>query len=185
MNKRLFDILAAILLLVLTSWLFLIIVVIYIVTFQFPVFFVQERIGRDEKIFAMIKFRTLKPGTQPARERRFLWGDILRLLSLDELPQLLNVLKGDMSLIGPRPLPADYLDRIPQPYRRRHSIRPGITGWAQVNGRHSIPWEEKFKLDLYYVDNQSAALDVKIIVKTVVQVLSMRKDVSLEEGELR
>jgi lipopolysaccharide/colanic/teichoic acid biosynthesis glycosyltransferase len=182
--NRLFDILASIILLLLTSWLFLAILTLYTLTLEFPIFFIQHRIGRDEKVFKMIKFRTLKPGTLPARDRRFLLGDILRFFSLDELPQLFNVLKGDMSLIGPRPLPVEYLNRIPQPYRRRHDVRPGITGWAQVNGRHSIPWEEKFKLDLYYVDNRSVLLDMKIILKTLAQLLSFRKDVSLEEPEL-
>lgn len=184
MKKRVFDILSAVILLVLTSWLFVLIILLYVITFQFPIFFLQERIGRGEKTFTIIKFRTLKPGTEPARGRRFLLGDIMRRLSLDELPQLLNVLSGDMSLIGPRPLPATYLDRIPPPYRRRHSIRPGITGWAQVNGRHRIPWEEKFKFDLYYIDNHSAGLDMKIFLKTLVHVLSLRRDVSLEEKEL-
>jgi lipopolysaccharide/colanic/teichoic acid biosynthesis glycosyltransferase len=183
--NRFFDIIASVILLVLTSWLFLLILTLYTLTLEFPILFIQHRIGRNEKAFKMLKFRTLKPGTLPARERRFLLGDILRFFSLDELPQLFNVLKGDMSLIGPRPLPIEYLNRIPQPYRRRHDIRPGITGWAQVNGRHSIPWEEKFKLDLYYVDNRSLSLDMKIILKTVVHLLSFRKDTSLKEEELQ
>lgn len=184
MKKRIFDIVAALILLLITCWLFIAIILLYVLTFQFPIFFVQERIGRDERVFRMIKFRTLRPGNRPAQERRFLLGNVLRFLSLDELPQLLNVLNGDMSLVGPRPLPVEYLPRIPQPYRLRHSVRPGITGWAQVNGRHQIPWEEKFKLDLYYINNWSVGLDVKIVMNTIGQLVVLRRDVSLEEREL-
>src|SRR5690606_17257263 len=124
------------------------------------------------------------PGPAPPRTRRFWLGDVLRFLSLDELPQLINVLKGDMSLVGPRPLPATYLDRFTPAQRRRHTVRPGITGWAQVNGRHAIPWDEKFKLDLYYIDNWSLGFDVRILFRTLVVVLAFRKDTSLEEAEL-
>lgn len=175
---------SSLLLLIVTAWLFVIITVLYIITFQFPIFFVQERIGKDEDIFRMIKFRTLKPGDAPARTRRFWLGDALRFLSLDELPQLFNVLNGDMSLVGPRPLPATYLDRFTAAQRRRHTVRPGITGWAQINGRHSIPWEEKFRLDLYYIDNWSLAFDVRILFRTLMLIFALRKDTSLEEGEL-
>lgn len=183
-NKRIFDIVAAFILLLITCWLFIVIILLYVLTFQFPIFFVQKRIGRDERVFKMIKFRTLRPGARPGRERRFLLGDVLRFFSLDELPQLLNVMAGDMSLVGPRPLPVEYLPRIPQPYQRRHSVRPGITGWAQINGRHQIPWEEKFRLDLYYIDTWSMLLDLKIVVKTVGQLLALKRDVSLEERGL-
>ena len=179
-----FDVIFSILLMVATSWLFVIIGALYLLTFQFPVFFIQDRIGKDEKIFRMIKFRTLKPGHAPARARRFWLGDVLRFLSLDELPQLLNVLKGDMSLVGPRPLPAAYLDRFTPTQRRRHTVRPGITGWAQVNGRHTIPWAEKFRLDLYYIDNRSLAFDLKILFRTLMLMFAFRKDTSLEEAEL-
>lgn len=184
MAKRIFDIVLSLFLLITLSWLFVAIIVVYTITIQFPVFFIQERIGKDEKIFRIIKFRTLKPGNGPTRARRFWLGDVLRFLSLDELPQLVNVLKADMSLVGPRPLPASYRDRFTPWQRRRHTVRPGITGWAQVNGRHSIPWEEKFRLDLYYIDNWSLAFDVRILFRTLTLMFAFRRDTSLEEGEL-
>lgn len=179
--KRLFDITVASLLLVLTSWLFILIIVAYVITIQFPVFFIQERAGKNERPFRMIKFRTLKNGTGPASARRFRLGSILRFLSLDELPQLIHVIKGEMSLVGPRPLPTPYLNHFNPVQRRRHIVRPGLTGWAQVNGRHGISWKEKFGLDLYYVDHVSFPFDLKILARTIVLILSFRRDVSLEE----
>lgn len=179
--KRSIDILFCILLTVLISWLILIIIFIYSITFQFPVLFVQERIGLNEKTFKLLKFRTLKPNGSSLDARRFWLGDFLRLTSLDELPQLINIIKGEMSLIGPRPLPVEYLPLFTSMQRERHSIKPGITGWAQVNGRHSIEWNKKFELDIFYVNNLSFWLDLKIIVKTFLLVLSFRKDTSLQE----
>ena len=130
----------------------------------------------------MWKFRTLSPDhSKSVQMRKFGLGNMLRASNLDELPQLWNVLKGEMSLIGPRPLPIEYLPLFSEEQKKRFVVKPGITGWAQVNGRHSIPWKEKLKLDNYYVDRMSFALDVKIIMKTIALFLSFKKDRSLEE----
>ena len=143
-----------------------------------PVFFVQERPGQGGKIFLLIKFRTMRDAAgangKPLvdAERLTLLGRWMRKLSLDELPELFNVLKGDMSLVGPRPLLPQYIDRYTPEQARRHEVKPGITGWAQVNGRNTITWEEKFDLDVWYVDNQSLVLDLKILAMTVWKVLA-------------
>lgn len=181
--KRLLDVITSLALLCLLSWLFLFIFLLYLVSFQFPVFFIQERTGKNEKTFRLIKFRTLKQRELPLAERKFPLGNLLRSTSLDELPQLINVLKGEMSLVGPRPLPLEYLPLFSPEQRNRFAVLPGVTGWAQVNGRHSIPWEEKFKLDLFYVNNLSFSLDMKILIKTGLLLLSFKKDSSLEEGK--
>lgn len=142
-----------------------------------PVLFKQTRPGLDGKPFEMIKFRTMKDATDkqgnllPDSERLTPFGQKLRSTSLDELPELWNVLKGDMSLVGPRPLLMEYLPLYNSEQARRHNVRPGVTGYAQVNGRNAISWEEKFELDTWYVDNQSLWLDIKILAKTVKQVL--------------
>lgn len=142
-----------------------------------PVLFKQTRPGLNGKPFEMIKFRTMKDGTDtdgnllPDSERLTPFGQKLRSTSLDELPELWNVLKGDMSLVGPRPLLMEYLPLYTSEQARRHNVRPGVTGYAQVNGRNAISWEEKFQLDTWYVDNQSLWLDIKILAKTVKQVL--------------
>lgn len=149
--------------------------------FDFPIFFIQQRIGKNEIPFNLIKFRTLKNEPGELTDRKFAFGSFLRFLSLDELPQLVNVLKGEMSLIGPRPLPMNYLTLFSTAERQRHSVRPGITGWAQVNGRNNITWQEKFRLDIAYVKNISLFLDVKIFVKTILLVLSFKTDSSLQE----
>lgn len=152
-----------------------------------PVLFKQTRPGLNSKPFKMIKFRTMKDGTDkdgnllPDSERLTPFGQKLRSTSLDELPELWNVLKGDMSLVGPRPLLMEYLPLYNSEQARRHNVRPGVTGYAQVNGRNAISWEEKFKLDTWYVDNQSLLLDIKILAKTVRQVLI--KDGISAEGE--
>jgi lipopolysaccharide/colanic/teichoic acid biosynthesis glycosyltransferase len=122
---------------------------------------------------------------RPLLERRFALGSFLRWSNLDELPQLYNILKGDMSFIGPRPLPIEYLPLYSEEQRQRHLVRPGITGWAQVNGRHSIAWQQKFSYDLYYVHHLSLALDLRILIKTIVLILSLRRDVSLEEEKFK
>jgi len=179
--KRILDILFTVVLLVLTSWIFLLIALAYMLTFQFPILFRQNRIGKDEISFELLKFRTLKDNDLPLERRKFALGNFLRLTSLDELPQLMHVLRGEMSLIGPRPLPVEYLPLFSDEQRLRHQVRPGITGWAQVNGRNSIPWKEKFQLDLEYVRNISFMLDCKISIRTILLLLSFRKDVSLEE----
>lgn len=138
-----------------------------------PVFFCQRRPGIDEKIFKMIKFRTMTDERDgqgvllPDEKRLTRLGKFLRKTSLDELPELWNVLKGDMSLVGPRPLLVQYLERYTPEQSRRHEVRPGITGWAQVNGRNAISWEEKFALDVWYVEHQSFFLDLKILWLTL------------------
>lgn len=188
MIKRLFDIVAS------TIGLLLLAPVIAAVAFQIrrklgsPVLFRQVRPGKDGKPFEMIKFRTMrdaigKDGNPlPDSERMTPFGSFLRSASLDELPELWNVLKGDMSLVGPRPLLMEYLPLYSKEQYRRHDVRPGITGWAQVNGRNAISWEEKFKLDVWYVDNRSLWLDLKIIYLTVKKVL-VRDGISAE-GEV-
>ncbi len=179
--KRIFDVTGALIILILTFWLMLLICVVYVVTFQLPVFFVQKRIGKDERIFMLYKFRTLKTTGGGGVGRTFAWGQFLRRTSLDELPQLFNVLKGEMSLVGPRPLPEQYLPLFDSAQRTRHTVKPGITGYAQVKGRHKISWEKKFELDLHYIQNQSLMLDLWIIIKTVLVLLSFKKDESLRE----
>lgn len=152
-----------------------------------PVLFKQTRPGLNGKPFEMIKFRTMKDATDkdgnllPDSERLTPFGQKLRSTSLDELPELWNVLKGDMSLVGPRPLLMEYLPLYNSEQARRHNVRPGVTGYAQVNGRNAISWEQKFALDTWYVDNQSLWLDFKILAKTVKQVLI--KDGISAEGE--
>lgn len=179
--KPLVDFIISLVLLMLFSWLFVIIALGYVLTFSFPIFFNQERIKKNNTSFLLYKFRTLKTTAATLEERRFWLGDLLRATSLDELPQLLNVLKGDMSLIGPRPLPVEYLPLMSDQQKQRHQVKPGITGWAQVNGRNAITWKEKFELDTYYVKNISFLLDVKIIFKTIQLLLSFKKDISLNE----
>lgn len=140
-------------------------------------FFTQPRPGINGRVFRVIKFKTMndKKGPNgellPDRDRLTAIGSLVRKTSLDEIPQLINVLKGDMSLVGPRPLLVDYLPLYNATQERRHEVRPGITGWAQVNGRNAISWEQKFHYDVYYVDNLSPALDVKILVKTILKVV--------------
>ena len=132
-----------------------------------PVVFRQERAGLGGRPFSMMKFRTMRTGGGSDAERMTRLGRILRATSLDELPQLLHVLSGKMALVGPRPLPTAYLPRYSPEQARRHEVRPGITGWAQVNGRNAISWDEKFRLDVWYVDNRSLLLDAKILFLTV------------------
>jgi lipopolysaccharide/colanic/teichoic acid biosynthesis glycosyltransferase len=138
--------------------------------------FFQERPGKGEKIFKVIKFKTMTDERDasgnllPDAERLTGVGRFVRSTSLDEIPQLLNVIKGDMSLIGPRPLLVQYLPLYNDTQRRRHEVRPGITGWAQVNGRNAISWKQKFEFDVWYVDNISLSLDIKILVRTIIKV---------------
>lgn len=137
-----------------------------------PLFFRQKRAGLNGKIFTILKIRTMKEGSGSDAERLTTAGEFLRKYSLDELPQVLNVLKGDMSLIGPRPLPERYIPLYSSEQMRRHEVRPGITGWAQVNGRNNISWQQRFKYDVWYVDHMSLSLDMKILFKTIAAVLS-------------
>ena len=187
MIKRLFDITAATAALVVLSPVYVTVAYKVKKNLGTPVLFRQVRPGLDGKPFEMIKFRTMKDAVDlegnplPDGERLTEFGKKLRDTSLDELPELLNVIKGDMSLVGPRPLLMEYLPRYNEEQARRHLVRPGITGYAQVNGRNSISWEEKFKLDNWYVENNSMFLDIKILFKTVKQVLI--KDGINAEGE--
>lgn len=152
-----------------------------------PIFFKQMRPGKDEKPFEILKFRTMTEEKDangellPDKDRITKTGDFIRKTSIDELPQLINVLKGDLSLVGPRPLLMDYLPLYTEEQRKRHLVRPGITGWAQVNGRNAISWEEKFKLDVWYVENQSFKLDMFILFKTIQNVVK-RKDINASEN---
>ena len=139
-----------------------------------PVFFVQERPGLNGRPFLLVKFRTMREGCASDANRLTRLGQRLRAWSLDELPELVNVLKGDMSLVGPRPLLMRYLTRYTPEQARRHDVRPGLTGWAQVNGRNAISWEEKFAYDVWYVEHQSFLLDLKILWLTVWHVIARK-----------
>lgn len=175
--KRCFDFLIALLFLIL-CWPLLVILA-FLIRFKLgsPVLFKQERPGLHSRPFTLYKFRTMTNACkangelQPDELRLTPFGRFLRKLSLDELPQLFNVLKGDLSLVGPRPLLMEYLPLYSPEQARRHNVKPGITGWAQVNGRNAIGWEQKFALDVWYVDNQSFWLDLKILWLTVLKVL--------------
>lgn len=175
--KRLFDIVIASVGLIILSPLFLILWIwLSIANKGAGAFFIQERPGKDEKIFKVIKFKTMNDRRDengnllPDSERLTTIGRWIRSLSLDEIPQLINVLKGDMSLVGPRPLLVQYLPLYDEVQRRRHEVRPGMTGWAQVNGRNAISWEQKFDYDVWYVDHLSLSLDFKILLKTIEKV---------------
>jgi len=173
MIKRLFDIIIVIVGLTVLTPILPMISLMVTTRLGRPVLFKQTRPGLHCKPFIMYKFRTMidTQGTDglllPDAERLTQLGIFLRATSLDELPELFNVIKGDMSLVGPRPLLTQYLDRYTPEQARRHEVKPGITGWAQINGRNAITWEEKFKLDVWYVDNHSLWLDIKILLKTV------------------
>lgn len=172
--KRLFDILLV--LLALPLWLPLLGIVALVVQAVEgrPVFFRQERAGKGGRPFRMLKFRTMRDGEGTDEERLTRLGRFLRASSLDELPELLHVLAGTMSLVGPRPLPTRYLPRYSPEQARRHDVRPGITGWAQVHGRNLLSWEDKFSYDVWYVDHQTFLLDIKILFLTVATVLGAR-----------
>jgi len=172
--KRLFDI--TLVVLAAAVWIPLLLVVALVVRMALgaPVFFVQERPGLQGRPFKLIKFRTMRSGEGTDAERLTRLGRQLRAASLDELPELWNILRGDMSLVGPRPLLMRYLTRYTPEQARRHEVRPGITGWAQVNGRNALSWEQKFAYDVWYVDHRSLRLDLKILGLTVWQVLSRR-----------
>ena len=174
--KRLFDILLAALALVVLGLPMLVLAGMVRSRLGSPVLFQQVRPGRYGRPFKMVKFRTMRDAIDadgnplPDSERMTPFGSLLRSSSLDELPELWNVLKGEMSLVGPRPLLMEYLPLYTVAQTRRHEVRPGVTGWAQINGRNAISWEEKFELDVWYVDNQSFWLDLKILLLTVKKV---------------
>lgn len=175
--KRIFDLTLTIPAFLLLSPLMILIAGIIRLTMGKPIFFKQIRPGFHEKPFIIYKFRTMfnsysKDGfLLPDEKRLTRFGKFLRSASLDELPELFNILKGDMSIVGPRPLLMQYLSRYSAEQARRHEVRPGLTGWAQINGRNAITWEEKFRLDVWYIDNQSIFLDIKIILMTVAKVV--------------
>ena len=183
--KRFFDIVIAALALLLLAVLLLVLIWQVRRKLGSPVFFRQTRPGLDGRPFQMIKFRTMTDARgpdgqlQPDADRLTPFGRFLRSTSLDELPELFNVLKGDMSLVGPRPLLMEYLPLYSPAQRRRHEVGPGITGWAQVNGRNALSWEEKFKLDVWYVEHRSLWLDIKILWLTVRKVL-VREGISAD-----
>ena len=175
--KSLFDLILSLFLIVLLLPLFVLLSAVIYVNMGSPVLFRQQRSGLRGKPFSLSKFRTMNNNTDKHGrlladgDRLTALGRFLRRTSLDELPQFLNIIKGDMSLVGPRPLLIEHLDFCNGDKMRRHEVRPGITGWAQVNGRNAISWEEKFKLDIWYVENQSILLDVKIILLTIIKVI--------------
>jgi sugar transferase EpsL len=175
--KRGFDLVVAVIVLVLLSPLMLIAAAMVLLFLGSPVLFRQQRPGLHGKPFTIYKFRTMTDARDtegrllPDDQRLVSLGRFLRRTSLDELPELLNVLKGNMSLVGPRPLRMRYLDRYSPEQARRHEVQPGITGWAQVNGRNALTWEEKFRMDVWYVDNWSLLLDLKILWLTLIGVL--------------
>lgn len=177
MIKRVFDIIISLTVIILFSPVLFLVSRNVAKKLGSPVLFKQKRPGLHGEVFKMIKFRSMlnavdeQGNTLPDLERLTPFGERLRSSSLDELPGLWNVLKGDMSLVGPRPLLIEYLPLYSEEQARRHNVKPGITGWAQVNGRNAISWEEKFKLDVWYVDNQCLLLDIKIIFLTVKKVL--------------
>ncbi len=172
--KRFFDIIFSFLGIVILIPFFIIISVLVKIKLGSPIIFRQKRPGKDEKIFTLYKFRTMtnkkdKEGNLlPNEDRRTTFGDLLRKLSIDELPELFNILKGDMSIVGPRPLLVRYLPRYNDTQRHRHDVKPGLTGWAQVNGRNQTTWEERFRYDLEYVNNISFLFDLNIILKTII-----------------
>ncbi|WP_160716092.1 sugar transferase [Chitinophaga solisilvae] len=174
--KPLTDGAVALLGLLLLSPVFLILVLLLSIANNGKPFFFQARPGRNGRIFRVIKFKTMNDRRDaggmllPDHERLTAVGSFVRKTSLDEIPQLINVLKGDMSLIGPRPLLVDYLSLYSPRQARRHEVKPGITGWAQVNGRNAISWEQKFELDVWYVDHISLLLDIRILIMTVIKV---------------
>ena len=186
--KRIIDIIGSLAGLIILSPIFLIVSILVYTKLGSPIFFTQERVGKDGKIFKMIKFRTMLDSTNKFgellndEERLTPFGKKLRSTSLDELPELINVLKGEMSLVGPRPLLVEYIPLYSKHQFRRHEVNPGITGWAQVNGRNSISWTEKFKLDIFYVENYSFLFDIKILFLTVYKVLK-KSDINQSETE--
>ena len=182
-SKRVFDITISMFTLLVVSPVLLAVMLLARVKLGSPIIYKAKRVGENSKIFTLLKFRSMTNETDvngialPDEQRITKLGSFLRSSSIDELPSLLNVIKGDLSLVGPRPFSSLYVDRYTERQNRRHSVPPGITGWSQVNGRNSLSWEEKFELDLWYVENRSFYIDLKILFKTVAQVFS-HEDIS-------
>jgi len=185
--KRVLDFILSLLALIFLSPLLLIIYILVIIKLGKPAIFKQQRPGKDEKIFTLYKFRTMTDEKDengnllPDELRLTKFGKFLRSTSLDELPELINIIKGDMAIVGPRPLLVEYLDYYTEEEKHRHDVRPGLTGQAQVNGRNAITWEEKFKQDIEYVQNVSFMSDFKIVLKTILKVFK-REGIS-QQGE--
>lgn len=186
--KRIFDLIIALIALLFIGWLLIIIAIwLHFANKGTGVFFLQERPGKDVKIFKIIKFKTMtderdvEGNLLPDEARLTKVGNFVRSTSIDELPQLINVLKGDMSFIGPRPLMPQYLPLYSPEQARRHEVRPGITGWAQVHGRNAISWQQKFMLDVWYVDNLNLLLDIKTVFLTM-KIIFCRDGIYREEG---
>ena len=186
--KRIFDFIIALIALLLIGWFLIIVaIILHFANKGAGAFFIQDRPGKDEKIFKLIKFKSMTDEKDesgnllPEQQRLTKAGAVIRKFSIDELPQLINVLKGDMAFIGPRPLLTKYLPLYSEEQHRRHEVRPGMSGWAQVHGRNNISWTEKFKLDVWYVDHVSLWVDIKVIFLTIKNVLSS-KDIILTTG---
>ncbi len=186
--KRLFDIILSATVLLTFSWLYLILMIIVRIKMGSPVFYGSFRIGKDEKPYKNYKFRSMTNETDengvllPSAKRLTKFGRLLRSTSLDEIPAIWNILKGDLSFVGPRPMPTKYLPYFREEERARHDIRPGLTGWAQVNGRNAISWDDKFKYDVEYVENVSLLFDIKVLCLTVVKVLK-RSDIIQDDQQ--
>lgn len=186
--KRTLDFLFAIILLISTAPIMLLASIAIKLESNGPAIFKQQRPGKNAKVFKVFKFRTMRIETEKDgktlsdMERMTRVGSFLRKTSIDELPQLFNIIRGEMSFIGPRPLLVKYIDYYSEEQMRRHEVTPGISGWAQVNGRNTISWEEKFKLDTWYVDNIRLSLDLKILWLTIYNVLK-RKDINNSQGD--
>ena len=176
--KHFFDFLIGLLLFSILLPVFCVITLLLLISNKGKPFFYQERPGKNDRVFKIIKFRSMNNNKDnngellPDEERITPVGAFVRKTSLDEIPQLINVIKGDMSFVGPRPLLVSYLPLYDAEQKRRHEVKPGITGWAQINGRNAISWEEKFKYDVWYVDNQSLLLDLQILFKTAKRVVN-------------
>ena len=184
--KRPLDIFCSLLAIVVFWWLFVIVAILVRVKLGSPVLFTQDRPGKGEKIFKLYKFRTMTDARDengnllPDDVRLTKFGRLLRSTSLDELPEVFNILKGDMSIIGPRPLLVKYLPLYNSEQKRRHEVRPGLSGYAQVNGRNAVSWEEKFRMDVYYVDHVTFLGDVKVILDTVLKAFVKREGINSE-----
>lgn len=186
--KRILDICCALAAISVFSWLYIILIIVGAISMHGNPFFVQERPGKDEKIFKLIKFRTMNNKKKngillPDEERLTKYGRFLRKTSLDELPEAFNILIGDMSVVGPRPLLVRYLPRYSEKQHRRHEVRPGLSGYAQVHGRNTVSWQDKFDMDVEYVDNLTFWGDVKIIIDSVIVAFIKRDGISSETSE--
>ncbi|MBE6038386.1 MAG: sugar transferase [Anaerofustis stercorihominis] len=186
--KRAIDIVLSLTAMILFGWLFLLLMLIVRINMGSPVFYSSQRAGRGEKPFRIYKFRSMTNETDengvllPSPQRLTKFGRLLRSTSLDELPSLWNILKGELSIVGPRPLPMKYLPYYREDERVRHAVRPGLTGWAQVNGRNAISWDDKFSLDAEYVENMSLLFDIKVLLYTVIKVIK-RSDIIQDDQQ--